>query len=166
MDYKQEKLEGVTMTRKLYLVYIFLLAVSASCTKQTAKWEMVIHARGGRIENNRLLLEDSDQHAVLFTVGKPRKVRSIPLKVLVEQWDNFFATSDPNATVSIVTRDGDQREQVMILKRPKLMGNMLEFSIKPLNSVYEGQFGEAVIYIDETQAQNSQVYNNVYWKYG
>ena len=145
------ELRGVKVAKKFYFLLTFCaLLLITSCAKQASKWEIVIHSRGGQIENNRLILEDLDQYITLFSVGKPRYTRSVPVQSLIEEWDNIFATSEPNATVSIVTKDGEQREQVMILKKPRLVDNKLEFSIDPLNSTYQGVFDEAVVFIDSS----------------
>ena len=141
------------MMKKFVLCCALLLAI-VGCSSTSEKWEMVIHARGGQIENTRLVLEDMDQYVSAFTVGKPRKTISVPLRIIVSEWDKLFASSEPNATLSMRTAQKEQKEQVVILKKPQLVDGRLIFIIEQKSGRIEGPFSDAVLFIDEI-VQNS-----------
>ena len=143
--YKEKK--GEKIMKNLVLCFALLLAM-VGCSKKSMKWEMVIHARGGRIENTRLVLEDIDQYVSAFTVGKPRKVVSVPLQDLVSEWDKLFANSEPNATLSMRTAQKEQKEQVVILKKPQLVGGQLIFAIEQKSGQVQGAFTDALLFVD------------------
>ena len=146
---------------KKFVLCCALLLAMVGCAKKSEKWEMVIHARGGRIENTRLVLEDTDQHVIAFTVGTPRKVVSVPLQDIVSEWDKLFASSEPNATLSMRTAQKEQKEQVVILKKPQLVDGQLIFSIEQKGDLIEGTFSDAVLFIDATKTCPSGA--NVFW---
>ena len=133
---------------KKFILCCVLLLAAVGCAKKSEKWEMVIHARGGRIESTRLVLEDMGQYVSAFTVGKPRKVVSVPLRNLVSEWGKLFASSEPNATLSMRTAQGEQKEQVIILKKPQLLGGQLIFSIEQKSGQLQVEFKDAVLYVD------------------
>ena len=134
--------------KKFVLCFALLLAM-VGCAKKSEKWEMVIHARGGRIESTRLVLEDMDQYVSAFTVGKPRKAVLVPLQDMVSEWDKLFASSEPNATLSMRTAQKEQKEQVVILKKPQLVNGQLIFTIEQKSGQLQGEFTDAVLFVDE-----------------
>ena len=133
---------------KKFIMCCALLFSIVGCSKKSEKWEMVIHARGGWIENARLVLEDADQYVSAFTVGKPRKAVSFPLRSIVSEWDKLFGKSEPNATLSIRTSEKVQKEQVVILKKPQLVDGRLIFIIEQKAGRVEETFSDAVLFID------------------
>ena len=134
---------------KKFMLCCALLLAMVGCTKKSDKWELVIHARGGQIENTRLVLEDLGQHVSAFTVGKPRKVVTVPLQDLVSEWDKLFGSSEPNATLTMRTAQGEQKEQVVILKKPQLLGGQLIFTVEQKSGSVEGPFSDAVLFVDD-----------------
>ena len=133
--------------KKFVLCCALLLAI-ASCSSMSEKWEMVIHARGAQIEATRLALNDVDQYVSAFTVDTPRKVVSVPLQDIVSEWDKLFASSEPNATLSMRTAQKEQKQQVVILKKPQLVDGQLIFAIEQKRDMIEGTFSDVVLFID------------------
>ena len=133
--------------KKPVLCCLLLLAM-VGCSKKSKKWELVIHARGGQIENTRLVLDDADQYAIAFTEAEPRKAVSVPLKDIVSLWDTIFSKNAPNAILSIRTVKNEQKEQEVILKKPRLSDNRLTFTIAQRGDRFEGQFTDAVLFVD------------------
>ena len=132
----------------LHLVLLCAVIFMASCTKPVEKWEMVIYAKEGQIENTHLELNDIDQHVMMFTVAHPRRVQVLPLQLLVNKWDFIFKGSEPNATLSMVTAQKEQKEQVIILRKPELLNDRLTFTIDQSSSPFVGKFQNAVLFID------------------
>ena len=137
---------------KKFVLCCALLLAMVGCAKKSEKWEMVIHARGGQIEQTRLVLDDIDQYVSVFTVGTPRKVVSVPLQDIVSEWDKLFASSEPNATLSIRTAQKEQKEQVVILKKPQLSDQQLTFMVEQQGGRLEGPFADATLFVDGIDA--------------
>lgn len=114
----------------------------------TSKWEMVVHARSGRVEGSELILEDMGQHVSLISVAKPRKVSTVPIADVVKDWDRLFEKNEPNATLIFYTNGHKQKEQVIVLKKPKFDGKRLVFTFEPLSAPYQGSFEDAILYVD------------------
>ena len=152
------------MMKKFMLCCALLLAM-VGCSKKSEKWEMMIHARGGQIEQTRLVLDDVDQYVSAFTVGKPRKVVAMPLQDIVNEWDKLFASSEPNATLSMRTAQKEQKEQVVILKKPQLLDRKLIFSIEQESGRIEGTFSDAALFVDNFYYHHACPPRNPHSKY-
>ena len=153
ISYKEKKKEIIM---KKFMLCCALLLLIVGCSSTSEKWEMVIHARGGQIENTRLVFDNADQYVSAFTVGKPRKIVSVPLQDIVSEWDQLFASSEPNATLSMRTAQKEQKQQVVILKKPQLLDGQLIFTIEQKNGRVQSEFTDAVLFIDTLMLEQGQ----------
>ena len=133
--------------KKFVLCCAFLFA-TVGCSKKSEKWDIVIHARGGQIENTRLMLDDIDEYVSVFTVGKPRMAILVSVQDIVSVWDELFACSEPNATLSMRTAQKEQKQQVVILKNPQLIDGKLLFTIEQKYSDLKSEISEVVLFVD------------------
>ena len=70
---------------------------------------------------------------------------------VIAEWgsgDDSFAKNPPNATVSVLGRDGSVKDAVVVLKNPKLEGDKLSFSVQTLEGDLSGGDGAAAVFID------------------
>ena len=120
------------------------------CAKKAEKYVIVINSRGGSIEGNQLILEDLNKSASISTIGTPRKIYLVPTQRVAYRWEEFFGQDEPNASLNIYySANGSNKEIITVLQPPIYRNNKLIFTIKPLTTGFEGNFDEAVLYIDD-----------------
>jgi hypothetical protein len=62
--------------------------------------------------------------------------------------NDSFVKDPPNATVSVLGKDGSVKDAVVVLKNPKLDGDKLTFNVQTLEGDLSGGDGPASIFID------------------
>ena len=69
---------------------------------------------------------------------------------LLEEWagNDSFGKDPPNATVSVLNKDGSLKDVVVVLKSPKVDGDKLTFDVQVLEGDLAGADGPAAVFID------------------
>ena len=96
----------------------------------------VINSRGATIQGNILTMTDVGSNAIVFADRPYRAAGHVLTKHFLKEWDegsDSFAKDPPNATISVLSADGDTVEDaVLVLKSPKLEGDKLTFEVTVL----------------------------------
>ena len=102
--------------------------------KSTVKVEMVpslivMNARGAALEGQTLTLTGVSPNSITFADRPTRAAGHLLTQHLLEEWTvGSFAKDAPNATVSVLSKDGGSvRDAVVELRDPHLDGDRLTF---------------------------------------
>jgi len=137
-------------------------AISAPAQKQIGanKTEMVpslivMNARGATLQGATLTLNGFSANSIVFADRPVRAAGHALTAHLLEEWtpstdgSDDFAKDPPNATVSVLSKDGSTvRDVVVVLKSPKLSGDQLTFDVQVLEGDLAGADGPASVFID------------------
>ena len=124
---------------------------------QAAKNEMipslaVINSRGAKLEGATLTLTGVSANSIVFADRPFRAAGHVLTKHFLREWDegsDSFAKNPPNATISVLSEDGDKVEDaVVVLKAPKLDGDNLTFQVSVLEGALSKATGPASLFID------------------
>jgi hypothetical protein len=114
---------------------------------------IVMNSDGAKLNGNTLTLTGISTNSIMFADRPVRSAGHVLTAHLLEEWtpdSGSFAKDPPNATVSVLTRDGAQVEDaVVVLKDPKLSGDTLTFNVEVLEGKLAKADGPAVIFIDD-----------------
>lgn len=113
---------------------------------------IVLNARGGTLQGQKLTLTGIAPNSIVFADRPVRSAGHDLTQHIIEDWgsgtDNF-AKDPPNATVSVFTKDGaGVKDAVVVLKQPKLAGDVLTFDVDVLEGDLAGADGAASVFID------------------
>ena len=89
--------------------------------------------------------------SIIFADRPVRAAGHQPTADVIAEWasgDDSFAKNPPNATVSVLGKDGSVKDAVVVLKNPKLEGDKLSFSVQTLEGDLAGGDGPAAVFID------------------
>jgi hypothetical protein len=90
-------------------------------------------------------------NAIVLRIG-PSGCRTRTTQHVLEEWatgNDSFASDPPNATVSVLGKDGDGvRDAVVELKNPHMTGDQLTFDVRVLEGSLTGGDGPAAVFID------------------
>ncbi len=106
----------------------------------------VLNSRGATLQGDTLTLTGVSPNSIIFADRPVRSAGHQPTADVIAEWgsgDDSFAKNPPNATVSVLSRDGSVKDAVVVLKNPKLEGDKLTFNVQTL-----GGDGAAAIFID------------------
>jgi hypothetical protein len=111
---------------------------------------IVLNAKGGRLDGDKLVLDGVQPTATLFTSRPVRTVGHMATPEMVEIWrTGSFAKDPPNATASVFAKDGSSvADIVVVLKSPKLEGDKLTFDVQVLEGSLGKADGPASVFID------------------
>ena len=111
---------------------------------------IVLNAKGGRLEGDKLILDGVQPTATLFTSRPGRTVGHMATPEMVEIWrTGSFAKDPPNATASVFSKDGSSvADVVVVLKAAKLEGEKLTFDVQVLEGSLGKADGPASVFID------------------
>jgi hypothetical protein len=131
-------------------------AQSASAPgKSSVKVDMVpslfvMNARGASLQGQTLTLAGVSPTSIVFADRPVRAAGHLPTEALLEEWTTGdFAKDAPNATVSVLGKDGaSARDVVVELKSPHLEGDRLTFDTRVLEGDLAGADGPAAVFID------------------
>jgi hypothetical protein len=131
-------------------------APSASAPgKSSVKVDMVpslfvMNARGASLQGQTLTLAGVSPTSIVFADRPVRAAGHLPTEALLEEWTTGdFAKDAPNATVSVLGKDGaSARDVVVELKSPHLEGDRLTFDTRVLEGDLAGADGPAAVFID------------------
>jgi hypothetical protein len=111
---------------------------------------IVLNARSGRLEGDKLILDGVQPTATLFTSRPVRTVGHMATPEMVDIWrTGSFAKDPPNATASVFSKDGSSvADAVVVLKAAKLEGDKLTFDVQVLEGALGKADGPASVFID------------------
>ncbi len=134
-------------------------AISSPAGKQIgeAKTQMepsliVLNSRGARLAGGQLVLSGVSTNSIVFADRPVRAAGHVLTAHLLEEWatgEDSFAKDPPNATVSVLAKDGGSvADAVVTLRSPKLEGETLTFAVDVLEGNLDGADGPASTFID------------------
>jgi hypothetical protein len=131
-------------------------ATSASPpAKSTVKADMVpslfvMNARGASLQGQTLTLSGISPNSIVFADRPVRAAGHLLIAHLLEEWSvGSFAKDPPNATVSVLSKEGASvRDAVVELRDPHLDGDKLTFDVRVLEGDLVGADGPASVFVD------------------
>ena len=111
----------------------------------------VLNSRGATLQGDTLTLTGVTPSAIIFADRPVRAAGHQPTADVIAEWgsgDDSFAKNSPNATVSVLGKDGSVKDAVVVLKNPKLEGDKLTFNVQTLEGDLAGADGAAAVFID------------------
>nr|WP_294549856.1 hypothetical protein [uncultured Rhodopila sp.] len=112
---------------------------------------IVLNARGASLQGDTLTLTGVSASAILFADRPVRAAGHLLTRDMLEEWaaDGSFAKDPPNATVSVLSKDGISNQDIVAeLTKPKLEADRLSFTVKVLEGNLSGADGPASVFID------------------
>jgi hypothetical protein len=110
----------------------------------------VMNARGASLQGQTLTLAGVSPTSIVFADRPVRAAGHLPTEALLEEWTTGdFAKDAPNATVSVLGKDGvSARDVVVELRTPHLEGDRLTFDVRVLEGDLAGADGPAAVFVD------------------
>jgi hypothetical protein len=110
----------------------------------------VMNARGANLQGQTLILSGVSPTSIVFADRPVRAAGHLPTAILLEEWTTGdFAKDAPNATVSVLSKDGTAAHDAVVeLKSPHLEGDQLAFDVRLLEGDLAGADGPAAVFID------------------
>lgn len=110
----------------------------------------VMNARGASLQGQTLTLAGVSPTSIVFADRPVRAAGHLPTEALLEEWTTGdFAKDAPNATVSVLSKDGSSAHDVVVeLKSPHLEGDGLTFDVRVLEGNLAGADGPASVFVD------------------
>jgi hypothetical protein len=123
--------------------------------KSSVKLEMVpslfvMNARGASLQGQSLTLAGVSPTSIVFADRPVRAAGHLPTEALLEEWTTGdFAKDPPNATVSVLSKDGASAHDVVVeLRNPRLEGDRLTFDVRVLEGELTSADGPASVFVD------------------
>lgn len=110
----------------------------------------VMNARGASLQGQTLTLAGVSPNSIVFADRPVRSAGHLLTQHLLEEWtDGSFAKDPPNATVSVLSKDGASvRDAVVELRDPHLDNDRLTFDVRVLEGDLAGADGPASVFVD------------------
>jgi hypothetical protein len=110
----------------------------------------VMNARGAGLQGQTLTLTGVSPTSIVFADRPVRAAGHLPTEALLDEWTSGdFAKDPPNATVSVLSKDGATAHDVVVeLRSPHLEGDKLTFDVRVLEGDLAGADGPASIFVD------------------
>jgi hypothetical protein len=111
----------------------------------------VLNSRGATLQGDALTMTGVTPSSIIFADRPVRAAGHQPTADVIAEWgsgDDSFAKNPPNATVSVLGKDGSVKDAVVVLKNPKLEGDKLTFNVQVLEGDLAGADGAAALFID------------------
>src|SRR6202011_6134984 len=111
----------------------------------------VLTSRGATLQGDTLTLTGVSPSSIIFADRPVRSAGHQPTADVIAEWgsgDDSFAKNPPNATLSVLGKDGAVKDAVVVLKNPKLEGDKLTFTVQTLEGDIAGADGGAALFID------------------
>jgi hypothetical protein len=124
---------------------------SAAAKPEIVPSLFVLNSRGATLQGDTLVLTGVTPSSIIFADRPVRSAGHQPTADVIAEWgsgDDSFAKNPPNATVSVLGKDGSVKDAVVVLKNPKLEGDKLTFSVQTLEGDLAGADGAAAVFID------------------
>lgn len=119
----------------------------------------VLNAKGASLDGNTLTLTGVSPNSIVFADRPVHAAGHVLTSHFIREWDEgveSFAKSPPNATISVLSEEGDEVEDaVVVLKSPKLDGDTLTFDVTVLEGELKDADGAAALFIDRFAAHFS-----------
>ena len=112
---------------------------------------IVLNSRSATLDGGKLALVGVSPNSIVFADRPVRAAGHVLTANLLEEWDHAdgtFAMDPPNATISVLGKDGSVRDAVIVMKAPKLEGDQLTFDVDVLEGNLNGSDGPASVFID------------------
>src|SRR6516165_8537072 len=111
---------------------------------------IVMNARGASLQAQTLTLNGISANSIVFADRPVRAAGHLLTQHLLEEWsEGSFAKDPPNATVSVLSKDGASvRDAVVELRDPHLDGDKLTFDVRVLEGDLTGADGPASVFVD------------------
>jgi hypothetical protein len=115
---------------------------------------IVLNSRGATLQGDVLTLTGVTPNSIIFADRPVRAAGHELTANLIADWgastpgNDSFVKDPPNATVSVLNKDGSVKDAVVVLKNPKLDGDKLTFNVQTLEGDLNGGDGPASIFID------------------
>jgi hypothetical protein len=108
----------------------------------------VMNARGASLQGQTLTLAGVSPTSIVFADRPVRAAGHLPTEALLDEWTTGdFAKDAPNATVSVLGKDGvSARDVVVELRTPHLEGDRLTFDVRVLEGDLAGADGPAAVF--------------------
>ncbi|WP_442895264.1 hypothetical protein [Bradyrhizobium sp. AZCC 2230] len=115
---------------------------------------IVLNSRGATLQGDVLTLTGVSPNSIIFADRPVRAAGHELTANLIADWgastpgNDSFVKDPPNATVSVLGKDGSVKDAVVVLKNPKLDGDKLTFNVQTLEGDLNGGDGPASIFVD------------------
>jgi hypothetical protein len=127
------------------------IGVPSSAKAQMVPSLIVMNSRGASLQGQTLTLTGISPNSIVFADRPVRAAGHATTASLLEEWagNDSFGKDPPNATVSVLSRDGSSvRDVVVVLKSPKMDADKLTFDVQVLEGDLTGADGPAAVFID------------------
>jgi hypothetical protein len=124
---------------------------AASAKPEIVPSLFVLNSRGATLQGDTLTLTGVSLSSIIFADRPVRSAGHQATADVIAEWgsgDDSFAKNPPNATVSVLGKDGSVKDAVVVLKNPKLEGDKLTFQVQTLEGDLAGADGGAALFID------------------
>jgi hypothetical protein len=124
---------------------------SAAANPEIVPSLFVLNSRGATLQGDTLVLTGVTPSSIIFADRPVRAAGHQATAEVIAEWgsgDDSFAKNPPNATVSVLGKDGSVKDAVVVLKNPKLEGDKLSFSVQILEGDLASADGAAALFID------------------
>ena len=111
----------------------------------------VLNSRGATLQGDTLTMTGVTPSSIIFADRPVRAAGHQSTADVIAEWgsgDDSFAKNPPNATVSVLGKDGSVKDAVVVLKNPKLEGDKLTFNVQVLEGDLAGADGATALFID------------------
>ncbi len=112
----------------------------------------VLNSHGATLDGNTLTLVGVAPNTIVFSDRPARMAGHVNTAHFITEWDegrDSFAKDPPNATISVLGDDGTTVDDaVVVLKKPKIVGENLTFEVSVLEGSLTGAKGSAALFID------------------
>src|SRR3954454_616988 len=107
----------------------------------------VMNARSAGLQGQTLILAGVSPTSIVFADRPVRAAGHLPTDALLDEWTSGdFAKDPPNATVSVLSKDGATAHDIVVeLRSPHLEGNKLTLNVRVLEGDLAGADGPASI---------------------
>src|SRR6201984_3348661 len=123
-------------------------------SKSSVKVDMVpslfvMNARGAGLQGQTLTLVGVSPTAIVFADRLVKAPGRLPTEALLDEWTSGdFAKDAPNATASVLSKDGTTAHDVVVeLRSPHLEGDKLTFDVRVLEGDLAGRGGPAAGFV-------------------
>lgn len=127
------------------------IGAPSSAKPQIVPSLIVMNSRGASLQGQTLTLMGISPNSIVFADRPVRAAGHATTASLLEEWagNDSFGKDPPNATVSVLSKDGSSvRDVVVVLKSPKMDVDKLTFDVQVLEGDLTGADGPAAVFID------------------
>src|SRR2546427_1381705 len=108
-------------------------APSAAAKPEIVPSLFVLNSRGATLQGETLVLTGIAPSSIIFADRPVRSAGHQPTAEVIAEWgsgDDSFTKNPPNATVSVLNKDGSVKDAGVGLKNPKLEGDKRSFNVQ------------------------------------